>query len=91
MTERRSLDKLADMVVAPYPPTDEPDFHDSRMDEEQKMDEEAVKRAAESQAQLCSFVPVALRVQRQVSAPPSSSIASVSSATSVVAPYHGVK
>ncbi|KAF1789093.1 hypothetical protein GQ600_10171 [Phytophthora cactorum] len=38
------------------------------------MDEEAAERAAESRAQLRSLVPVALRVQRQVAAPPSSSV-----------------
>ncbi|CAI5730270.1 unnamed protein product [Peronospora destructor] len=52
-------------VVAPYPTTDEPEFHDSCTEEEQKMDEEAATRAAA----LCSLVPVALRVQRRVPAP----------------------
>ncbi|CAI5746860.1 unnamed protein product [Peronospora destructor] len=66
-------------VVAPYPTTDEPEFHDSCTEEEQKMDEEAATRAAA----LCSLVPVALRVQRQVPAPPSASVARVSSAPSV--------
>ncbi|ETL32403.1 hypothetical protein L916_15038 [Phytophthora nicotianae] len=57
-------------VVAPYPPPDEPT-------EDEEMDEEAAERAAEGQAQLRSLVPVALRVQRQIPAAPSSSVASV--------------
>ncbi|KUF94114.1 hypothetical protein AM588_10004442 [Phytophthora nicotianae] len=56
-------------VVAPYPPPDEPT-------EDEEMDEEAAERAAEGQAQLRSLVPVALRVQRQIPAAPSSSVAS---------------
>ncbi|GMF46537.1 unnamed protein product [Phytophthora fragariaefolia] len=61
-----------DSVVAPYPTTDEPDLADSRTEEEREQAEEAAERAAESRAQLRSLVPVALRVQRQVVAPPSS-------------------
>ncbi|KAF4046082.1 WW domain binding protein 11 [Phytophthora infestans] len=51
-----------DNVTAPYPPVGDEDI-----------DEEAAEREAESQAQLRSLVPVALRVQRQVAVPPSSS------------------
>ncbi|CAH0485872.1 unnamed protein product [Peronospora farinosa] len=69
-------------VVAAYPRTDEPDFRDSCMEEDQEMSEEAATRAAASRAQLRSLVPVALRVQRQVTAP---SVARGSSVSSVPA------
>ncbi|KAI9994803.1 hypothetical protein PInf_011634 [Phytophthora infestans] len=54
--------KEDDNVTAPYPPVGDEDI-----------DEEAAEREAESQAQLRSLVPLALRVQRQVAVPPSSS------------------
>lgn len=63
----------------PYP-LDELKDHDSRKAKEQDNDEVAATCAAERRSQLCSLVPVALCVQRQVCAPPSSSVASGSSA-----------
>ncbi|KAG6955488.1 hypothetical protein JG687_00011167 [Phytophthora cactorum] len=73
-----TVDREDDHVVAPYPTTDENE-DDSVVapyppPEDEEMDEEAAERAAESRAQLRSLVPVALRVQRQVAAPPSSSV-----------------
>ncbi|KAL3673167.1 hypothetical protein V7S43_002462 [Phytophthora oleae] len=69
-----ALHEDEDSVVAPYPPPDDFNQDDEEMDEE----------AAESQAQLRSLVPVALRVQRQVA--PSSSVASVGNTPAVPAP-----
>ncbi|KAG6959330.1 hypothetical protein JG688_00010123 [Phytophthora aleatoria] len=73
-----TVDREDDHVVAPYPTTDENE-DDSVVapyppPEDEEMDEGAAERAAESRAQLRSLVPVALRVQRQVAAPPSSSV-----------------
>ncbi|KAG7391520.1 hypothetical protein PHYPSEUDO_004590 [Phytophthora pseudosyringae] len=69
-----------DSVIAPYPPPED----------DEEMDEEAAERAAESRAQLRSLVPVTLRVQRQVPAPPIAHSASVGSAPPVPAPRRPV-
>ena len=68
-----------DNVVAPYSTTEEHTVDDCRVEDEQVMDEDA----AERRAQLCSLVPVALRVHRQVPVT-SSSAAIVGSVPSVI-------
>uniref|UniRef100_A0AAV1U3G6 Wbp11/ELF5/Saf1 N-terminal domain-containing protein n=1 Tax=Peronospora matthiolae TaxID=2874970 RepID=A0AAV1U3G6_9STRA len=54
-------------VVAPYSTTEAHTIDDCRVEDDQVMDEDAAGR----RAQLCSLVPVALRVHRQVPVTPS--------------------